>query len=142
FALAYLIRFETGLLPLDQPAPPLARYLTIAPFIAVLVVAAFQLQGLYRLRRGRTRVDDFFGVLVGSLLGTLLGVLGTLYVQTYHVSEALKEQGALEISRWVWALFLILNVLFTYASRETVRDLLRRRWRAGVGLKRVLVVGV
>jgi len=142
FSLAYLIRFNTGLVPLDQPAPPVTRYLLIAPWIAVLIVAAFQLQGLYRLRRGRTRVDDFFGVLVGSLLGTLLGVLGTLYVQTYHLSEAMKEDGVLEISRWVWALFLILNVLFTYASRETVRDLLRRRWRAGVGLKRVLVAGV
>ena len=31
--------------------------------------------------------------------------------------------------------------LFTYASRELVRDLLRRRWRAGIGLKRVLIVG-
>src|SRR5690606_21636523 len=30
----------------------------------------------------------------------------------------------------------------TYASRETVRDLLRRRWRAGVGLKHVVVAGV
>src|SRR5690606_10592348 len=98
--------------------------------------------GLYRLRRGRTRVDDFFGVLVGSVLGTLLGAFATLYVQTYHLSDALKAQGFLEVSRWVWALFLVLTVLFTYASREAVRDLLRRRWRAGVGLKRALVVGV
>ncbi len=142
FALSYVVRFNTGLLPLDQPAPPFARYLAIAPFIALLVVAAFQVQGLYRLRRGRTRVDDFFGVLVGSLLGTLLGVLGTLYAQTYHLSEGLKEQGFLEISRYVWAMFLVFTVLFTYASREAVRDVLRRRWRAGVGLKRVLVVGV
>ena len=142
FALAYLIRFNSGLMPLDQPAPPFSRYLLIAPLLALLVVVAFQVQGLYRLRRGRTRVDDFFGVLVGSLLGALLGVLGTLYIQTYHLSEALKQAGVLEISRPVWALFLGLNVFFSFVSRETVRDLLRRRWRAGIGLKRVLVVGV
>src|SRR5690606_30867493 len=142
FALAYLIRFNTGLLALDQPPPPFTRYLLIAPFIGLLVVAAFQVQGLYRLRRGRTRVDDFFGVLVGSLLGTLLGVLGTLYLQTYHLSDTLKAQGYLEVSRGVWGLFLVLTVLATYASRETVRDLLRRRWRAGVGLKHVVVAGV
>jgi Undecaprenyl-phosphate glucose phosphotransferase len=142
FALAYLIRFNSGLMPLDQPPPPFSRYLLIAPLLALLVVVAFQVQGLYRLRRGRTRVDDFFGVLVGSLLGALLGVLGTLYVQTYHLSEALKQDGVLEISRPVWALFLGLNVFFSFVSRETVRDLLRRRWRAGIGLKRVLVVGV
>jgi Undecaprenyl-phosphate glucose phosphotransferase len=142
FALAYLIRFDSGLVPLTQPPPPFTRYLIIAPFVSALVVLAFQLQGLYRLRRGRTRVDDFFGVLVGCLLGGLFGILGTLYVQTYHLSEALKNQGVLEISRAVWVLFLGLTVIFTYASRETVRDLLHRRWRAGIGLKRVLIVGV
>jgi Undecaprenyl-phosphate glucose phosphotransferase len=105
-------------------------------------VLAFQLQGVYRLRRGRTRVDDFFGVLVGSLLATLAGVGCTLYVQTYHLSDALKAEGVLEVSRPVWALFLTLTVLFTYAAREVARHVLQRRWRAGIGLKRVLVVGV
>jgi Undecaprenyl-phosphate glucose phosphotransferase len=142
FILAYVVRFNSGLLPLTQSPPPFTRYLAIAPFLALLIILAFQLQGLYRLRRGRTRVDDFFGVLVGSLLGGLLGILGTLYVQTYHLSESLKTQGFLEISRGVWALYLTLVVCFTYVSRETVRDLLRRRWRAGIGLKHVLVVGV
>jgi Undecaprenyl-phosphate glucose phosphotransferase len=32
-------------------------------------------------------------------------------------------------------------VVFTYASREVVRELLERRWRAGIGLKRVLIAG-
>ena len=142
FALAYVIRFDSGILPLNQTPPPFGRYLAIAPLLAILIVLAFQLQGLYRLRRGRTRVDDFFGVLVGSLLGGILGILGTLYIQTYHLSESLKTQGFLEISRGVWALYLSLTVFFTYISRETVRDLLRRRWRAGIGLKHVLIVGV
>ena len=31
--------------------------------------------------------------------------------------------------------------MFTYASRETVRELLERRWRAGIGLKRILIAG-
>src|SRR6185436_3378000 len=33
------------------------------------------------------------------------------------------------------------NVLFTYLSRELVRQALERRWKAGVGLKRVLIAG-
>jgi hypothetical protein len=83
------------------------------------VPVAFRLQGLYRLRRGRTRVDDFFGVLVGSVVAVILGVMGTLYVNTYHLSDALKAEGFLEISRAVWILFLGSTVLFTYTSRET-----------------------
>jgi hypothetical protein len=59
FALAYLVRFETVF---DSPKgqPPFTEYLEILPFVALLVPAAFHLQGLYRLRRSRTRVDDFF----------------------------------------------------------------------------------
>ncbi|MCC7007464.1 MAG: undecaprenyl-phosphate glucose phosphotransferase [Acidobacteria bacterium] len=141
FTAAYLVRFVSGLMAVTQPPPPFLRYVGFAAFAAPLVVLAFQVQGLYRLRRGRTRIDDFFGVLVGTLLATLLGVAGTLYVNTYHLSQALKAQGFLEVSRPVWALFVLFTVVFTYASREIVRDLLQRRWRAGIGLRRVLIVG-
>ncbi len=40
-----------------------------------------------------------------------------------------------------WALFLAANVVFTYTSRELVREALERRWKAGIGLKRVLIAG-
>jgi Undecaprenyl-phosphate glucose phosphotransferase len=141
FVLAYLIRFESGLIGITKGPRPLGEYLSLSPFVALLVPLAFQLQGIYRLRRGRTRVDDFFAVLVGSIWAVLGGVAGTLYIQAYYVDPALKGRGYFEISQIVWALFLVLNVLFTFVSREVVRDLLRRRWRAGIGLKRVLVVG-
>ena len=141
FILAYIIRFQTGFAA-PRGLPWFGWYLAVAPALGILVILAFQLQGLYRLRRSRTRIDDFFGVLVGNLLATLLGVTGTLYVSAYHLSDALRDQGYLQVSRPVWVLFVTLSVLFTYLTREIVRDLLRRRWRAGIGLKRVLVVGV
>ena len=50
--------------------------------------SAFQLQGLYRLRRGRSRVDDFFAVFVGSILAVVFGIVATLYMQTYYVPDA------------------------------------------------------
>ena len=46
-----------------------------------------------------------------------------------------------EVSQVVWAIFLVLNVMLTYASRELVREVLERRWRAGIGLKRILIAG-
>ncbi|HUL71461.1 MAG TPA: undecaprenyl-phosphate glucose phosphotransferase [Vicinamibacterales bacterium] len=142
FVLAYLIRFDSGLMEVTKGPRPLSEYLLLAPFVAVLVPLAFQLQGIYRLRRGRTRVDDFFAVLVGTVLAVIAGVTGTLVIQAYYATPALKAVGFFEISRAVWVLFLSLNVTFTYTSREVVRDFLHRRWRAGIGLKRVLIVGV
>ena len=141
FLLAYGIRFESGLIPVTRGYPPIEQYLTVLPFIGVLTPLAFQIQGVYRLRRGRSRIDDFFAVLIGSILAVVFGVVGTLYVQAYYVSEALKARGAYEVSQLVWLLFLGVMVILTYMSRETVRQLLERRWRAGIGLKRILIAG-
>ncbi len=141
FIVAYAIRFHSGLIPITKGIPPLMQYVNVLPFIAVLVPVAFQLQGLYRLRRGRSRVDDFFAVFVGSILAVVFGIVATLYVETYFATSAAKDRGVFEVSQLVWGIFLVLNVTLTYASRELVREVLERRWRAGIGLKRILIAG-
>ena len=147
FVIAYLLRFETwfaDFVPVTKGQPPFGQYLNMLPLLGMLVPLAFHVQGLYRLRRGRTRVDDFFAVFVGSILAVVLGLIGTLYYQVYHaphLSIEAQTQGVYEISRPVWLLFLAVNVILTYTSRELVREALERRWRAGIGLKRVLIAG-
>ena len=145
FLLAYAVRFDTPLavlIPITKGVPPLQQYITnVLPFIAVLVPLGFQLQGLYRLRRGRSRVDDFFAVFVGTILAVVFGVFATIYVQTYFAPAAARQRGAFEVSQAVWAIFLVLNVALTFSSREVVRVTLERRWRAGIGLKRILIAG-
>jgi Undecaprenyl-phosphate glucose phosphotransferase len=144
FVLAYLLRFEGPIAELIPPVkgiPPFEYYVRLLPFVAILVPLAFHVQGLYRLRRGRTRLDDFFAVFVGSILAVVIGVFGTLYFGTYYLTEELKDKGVYEVSQIGWALFLVINVVFTYTSRELVREALERRWKAGIGLKRVLIAG-
>src|SRR4030095_12068952 len=132
---------KSVLFPVSRASPPLEQYLNLLPFVAVLTPFAFWMQGVYRLRRGRSRVDDFFGVLIGSILAVVFSVLSQPYVGAYYASDASRAQGAFQVSQIVWGLFLALTVMFTYASRETVRELLERRWRAGIGLKRILIAG-
>jgi Undecaprenyl-phosphate glucose phosphotransferase len=141
FVLAYVLRFQTGVIPITKGFPPFHQYVNILPFVAVLVPFSYYLQGLYRLRRGRSRVDDFFVLLVGSILAVVFAVVSTLYFQTYYASDEMKRSGAYEVSQLVWALFLVLNLALTFALRELVRQTLERRWRAGIGLKRVLIAG-
>jgi Undecaprenyl-phosphate glucose phosphotransferase len=143
FALAYLLRFQAldQILPITKGIPPIREYINMLPFVGAIVPLAFHAQGLYRLRRGRTRVDDFFAVFVGTILAGIIGLVVSLYFQAYYLEDALKDAGAYEVSRLVIALFLTLNVLFAYASREVVREALERRWKAGIGLKRVLIAG-
>jgi Undecaprenyl-phosphate glucose phosphotransferase len=142
FLLAYVIRFDTGLIPLTKGLPPISQYLAVLPIVMGVVPLAYHIQGLYRLRRGRTRVDDFFSLLVGSTLAVVLGIVITLYVQAYYVPQELKDRGVFEVSQLVWGLSLALTLAFTYASRDGVRRLLERRWRAGIGLKHVLIAGI
>jgi len=141
FLLAYAVRFYAGL-PVTKGIPPFEQYLNIVLFVGVLVPVAYQIQGLYRTRRLRSRVDDFFAVFVGTVLAVVLGLVGTLYFQAYYVSAELKDIGAYEVSQLVWAFFLVFNVALTYGTREAVREALERRWRAGIGLKRVAIAGV
>jgi Undecaprenyl-phosphate glucose phosphotransferase len=141
FVLAYVLRFDAGLIEAPKGYPPFTQYFNVLPLIGLLVPLAYQVQGIYRLRRGRTRVDDFFAVFVGSILTVVLGIVTTLYIQAYYVPDDLKDRGAFEVSQLVWGFFLIINVSLTYATRELVREALERRWRQGIGLKRVLVAG-
>jgi Undecaprenyl-phosphate glucose phosphotransferase len=138
--LAYAIRFHT-VFPILKGIPPFEWYVTLLPWVGALVPVAFHVQGLYRLRRGRSRVDDFFAVFVGSILAVVMGIIGTLYYGTYYLSDARKAEGVYEVSQLVWLLFLVLTIILTYTSREVVREVLERRWKAGIGLKRVLIAG-
>ena len=141
FVLAYIIRFDFGLIRIRKGIPPFEGYLKVVPLVALLTPLVFYFQGVYRLRRGRSRIDDFFSVVVGSILVVVLGVLLTLYFQAYYASTAEQANGAYQVSQIVWGMFLALTVAFTYASREAVREVLERRWRAGIGLKRILIAG-
>ncbi len=141
FLIAYLLRFETDIIAMPKGQPALEHYLRMAPFIGLLLPFGLWIQGAYRLGRMRSRVDDFFAVFVGSVMAVALGLAGTLYYQAYYVPQVLKDLGTYEVSRLVWALCLTLNVLLCYASRAAGRAILERRWRHGVGLKRILVAG-
>ena len=41
FTLAYVIRFETDLIPVTRGYPPLSQYLAVLPLVALIVPLAF-----------------------------------------------------------------------------------------------------
>jgi Undecaprenyl-phosphate glucose phosphotransferase len=141
FFFAYLLRFETGLIAITRGHPPVEQYINVLPFIALIVPLGFHFQGLYRLRRGRSRIDDFFNVLVGSIFAVVLGIVATLFYQAYYATEAQRQVGAFEVSRIVWGIFLFINIALGYLSRKFIREALERRWLAGIGLRRILIAG-
>ncbi len=59
-------------------------------------------------------------------------------MQTYIAPNV---RGAYEVSQAVWGIFLVLNVALTFALRQLMREVFERRWRSGVGLRRILIAG-
>ena len=106
FALAYMLRFHwlANIIPVTKGYPQFEYYGKLLPFVMAILPLAFHVQGVYHLRRGRSRVDDFFAVFVGSILAVVFGVGGTLYYNSQGISNIpingsgrweLKDDGAL-----------------------------------------------
>jgi Undecaprenyl-phosphate glucose phosphotransferase len=143
--LAYLLRFHSelvlGFLPVTKGVPPLHPYLWLLPLIVVLWPALLYFHGLYQLRRGRSRIDEFFAILFSVLLASAITLGVTLYVRQYYFYQ--PEVAPLwEYSRGVFALFIVLDVLALNAGRWALRSHLHRQWRAGHNVKRVAIAGV
>ena len=108
----------------------------------MIVPLAFHLQGLYRLRRGRSRIDDFFNVLVGSIIAVVIGVVEHAVLPgLLRARRAARTAAPTKCRSWRWGIFLVFNIALGYLSRKLVREALERRWIAGVGLRRILIAG-
>jgi Undecaprenyl-phosphate glucose phosphotransferase len=142
--LAYYLRFYSALvaayLPVTKGIPPLTRYLVLMPLITALWPAVLYFHGLYQVKRGRSHIDEFFGILFSVLIGAALTLGLTLYVRVYYRYQ--PEVAPLwEYSQGVIAIFVVLDVLALNAARGALRGYLQRMWAAGYNVKRVLVAG-
>jgi Undecaprenyl-phosphate glucose phosphotransferase len=142
--LAYFLRFQAEailhFLPVTKGVPPFDRYLLLVPVIALLWPSVMYFHGLYQLKRGRSRIDEFFAIVFSVLVASALTLGATLYVRVYYRYQ--PEVAPLwEYSRSVFALFFVLDVLTLIAGRSLLRAWLERMWAAGYNVRRVLVAG-
>jgi Undecaprenyl-phosphate glucose phosphotransferase len=142
--LAYALRFHADavswVLPVTKGVPDLSRYLLLLPLIAVLWPAVLYFHGLYQIRRGRSRIDELFAIVLSVLIASALTLAATLYVRVYYRFQP-EVSPQWEYSQAVFGLFVALDVLFLTAGRWAVRGWQERRWAAGENLTRVLVAG-
>ena len=142
--LAYALRFHADpvgwLLPVTKGVPDLSRYLLLLPLMAVLWPVVLYFHGLYQLKRGRSRIDELFAILFSVLIASALTLGVTLYVRVYYRYQP-EVAPRWEYSQAVFAIFVVLDVLFLNAGRWAVRAWEERQWAAGENLTRVLVAG-
>src|SRR5262245_8370120 len=144
WVLAYFLRFSSDLVveyvPVTKGVPALSRYVLLIPVIVLLWPAVLYFHGLYQLKRGRSRIDEFFAILFSVLIATALLLGATLYVRVYYRYQP-EVSPLWEYSQAVMGLFVVLDVVALNAGRSALRAYLKRMWTAGYNVRRVLVAG-
>ena len=140
WVLAYVLRFDLGVLPAPKGIPDFDRYLLLILLIAVLWPVVLYFHGLYQIRRGRSRIDEFFSILWSVLLATWVTWGFTMYVRIYHRYQP-EMAPQWEYSQLVFAIFIALDVLGLMSSRWAIRAWLEGLWASGYGVKNVMVAG-
>lgn len=129
--IAYWLRFQSGLVPVDKGIPDIGHYLSMLLFIWLIWAFIFRRMGLYRPMRGVRRTRELWVLINGNALSILL-----LISMTY-----LFKEKSIQFSRLVFVYFWILATVLTVCERSALRFLLRELRRKGYNLRYMLLVG-
>ncbi|MEM7481638.1 MAG: undecaprenyl-phosphate glucose phosphotransferase [Acidobacteriota bacterium] len=135
---AWALRFEAQIVPLTKTVPSFGPYLMLLPFVAMVWPVVFYFHGLYRVQRGRSRVDEVLTLVMAVLVGT---VLMSAFMTWYRPTVAPDSIEYFTFSRPFLAIFAVLNVLMATTARMILRASLRKLRLAGYNIQRILVIG-
>lgn len=132
FLLAYWLRYDLRLWPetAEFYDAPLSAYTTAQAIFVVTALVVMLRQGLYRLRRTTQWLDE-----VGIVMSGVTIALSALVIVFFLVRPGVTSRAML---LYLWGASIVLLGAF----RLIVRWELARRRRNGVGVSRVLVIGV
>ncbi|MBN1222366.1 MAG: undecaprenyl-phosphate glucose phosphotransferase [Candidatus Aminicenantes bacterium] len=140
---SYFFRFYGYIIPVDpaKGIPPIRYYVMIFPLFLLIHVIVFYFQGFYKTRLKRTKIDDFFFIVLNSLI-TIFFVFTVLnYLNAYSRGKAPLFKVQFTISHGFIALYFVAVVLVISFFRNQIYHLMKRRYAKGLNLKSVLIIG-
>ena len=140
---SYLFRFYGYIIPIDpaKGIPPLKPYLLIFPLFLLGHITIFFLQGFYKTRLRRTKIDDFFFISLNAVFSILIvqGILNYLY--TYSQGSAPVYRMTFQISHLFLVVYFVSVIFMVSFLRHQIYFFMKRRYARGLNLKNVLIVG-
>ena len=129
--LAYFLRFTVQIIPVDKVKgyPGITSYLIVLPIVLVASALSYHFCRLYIPRREGRFFAEIGAIIRGSILSVL--VLTAL-------SYVIRVEP--ELSRYVIALFFVLNCALLSLERGLARSMLRKARRRGWNLRHVIIV--
>lgn len=140
FLLAYYLRFHSALFEVPKGVPSFKQYYSLLPMIIVIWTLVFTLQGLYRSRRGKSHIDEFFSIMLGVVLATFILLSALLFYRVYYQFDP-AVSSRYEYSRGVIAIFILVNVFAVFFGRLIIARILSYFRKKGYNQVRILVAG-
>ena len=129
--LAYWWRFDSDIAPF-YTSRSISTYILMLVITVLTLLVVFNVSGLYNLRRGTSRVDEFYKI----SQGVSMGAVGAIAVSSVVMGDAFVYSRLILVAGWLLSILLVTadRVLFGY-----VIGVLRSR---GVSQQNVLLVGM
>jgi len=140
---SYGFRFYGYIIPVspDKGIPPLKSYAAVFPIFLVVHLAIFYLQGFYRLRLKRAKIDDFFFIVLNTVLTIAIFFAVQNYLYTYSQGVAPLFRMAFKISHMFLVVYFVVLVFLVAFLRNQIYFVMKRRYSKGLNLQNVLIIG-
>lgn len=126
---AYLVRFESGLIEVTKGIPSWEQHLPLLILILLVSIAVFHASGLYQPKRLTSLPDEIYDLIKAVTLSVLVFVFLAYFFKEYPYSRL--------TILYFWAF----SILLVGASRIFARHILRSLRRRGFNLRYVLIIG-
>jgi exopolysaccharide biosynthesis polyprenyl glycosylphosphotransferase len=140
---SYLFRFYAYIIPVDpnKGIPPLQDYIFVFPLFLAVHLLIFYLQGFYRTRLKRTKIDDFLAISLNAVL-TILAVFAVMsYLYSYSQGPRPLFRVTLKISHGFLFVYFVVVIFMISFLRNQIYFFMKRRYAKGLNLQNVLIVG-
>ncbi len=140
---SYGFRFYLYIIPVnpERGIPPLNSYVLVFPVFLAVHFLIFFLQGFYRTRLRRTKIDDFFLVTLNAVLTILIIQAILSYLNTYSQGAAPLFRVSFKLSHGFLAVYFVVVVLMISFLRNQIYYFMKKRYAKGMNLKSALIVG-
>jgi exopolysaccharide biosynthesis polyprenyl glycosylphosphotransferase len=140
---SYGFRFYMYIIPVnpERGIPPLKSYVLVFPLFLAIHLGVFFLQGFYRTRLKRTKIDDFFLVTLNTIVTIAIVQAILAYLNAYSGGAAPLFRMTFKLSHGFLAVYFIVVVLMISFLRNQIFFFMKKRYAKGMNLKSVLIVG-
>ena len=127
FFYSYLFRFYAYIIPTDRGIPPFRYYVAVFPLFLMTHLVIFYLQGFYKTRLQRAKIDDFLAICLNAIL-TILAVFAVMsYLYSYSQGARPLFRVNLKVSHGFLAVYFITVIFMITFLRNQIYFVMKRR---------------